>query len=910
MRRAAILLLSLCFAGPALADDWAQLGGDGAKTGTTGEQQSPATTQAWSVAIGSKLVAGPIVMDGVVVVLAADGTVRGYDATNGSLVWTTALGGEFLAGTPAGGQGTVIVALGDGTLQGLSVENGSVQWTEANKAAPLASPAVEGGWAFVSLGFPSHGVQARALKTNATHWGAHIPQISYSSPASNGALVVFGANDGSYRAHDRTTGAPVWSYVTAGRVLLAGPSIVGNAVYVIPGGQDRQIHSVHTDMAQWGAANWTLNIDDPDAPPVATSILGMQMANCTPASNGTRLVATVRYDYTVKRAGLVEFVSRERVFGVDVTAPPAAPLWSVALGSIDVPNQQQVPRYALSPSPIILSDAGGDHAIITCSLDATVRFLNIDTGAETTSFTVPGERWADAGSPAVANGQLFMVTDQGTLLAIRLGGNQAPDPPVVTTPNGAEFTTLPATLTWSASDPEDPAATLSHEVRVDEDGEVLIDSLVSAAVVPGITSLDLTTLPSDVPLTVRIRSQDPNGAYSPWSVAGTFSLALPPLPPSGLAAAPGIDDVVLTWTASPSTYVASYLVAYRELPSGSFTPLQDVGDVTTTTVGGLTPGTTYEFQLVARSTKGYDSAPPLTAQSTPNYPISIGGTSFQTLADAFAAAGPGDTIQLGEGTFTVNGPQALSDGVTLRGVNAHVTRIFSDDPLQHVFTVPTGQSARAELLAVSVGQTAFLVGDSASLELENVLLYELREGIASTSNSSVSVFFCTLVDMTETALKVGGGSLDLSNSVVTKNAVGVDCAAGAIVETLYNAVGGNSSEDWVGCLSDPTDTAAVAVFLDPALDDYRVSPFSPTVNTADPDEDVGLEPTPNGDRPNQGAFGTTLLAATTAPPVLDKNSFSLFGCSLGLGQAPGSGAAWLGLVLLGLLTWRRRQWLA
>ena len=44
-----------------------------------------------------------------------------------------------------------------------AAENGSIDWTEASQGAPLASIAVEGGRAFVSNGYPSHGVQARAL---------------------------------------------------------------------------------------------------------------------------------------------------------------------------------------------------------------------------------------------------------------------------------------------------------------------------------------------------------------------------------------------------------------------------------------------------------------------------------------------------------------------------------------------------------------------------------------------------------------------------------------------------------------------------------------------------------------------------------------------------------------------------
>jgi fibronectin type 3 domain-containing protein len=55
---------------------------------------------------------------------------------------------------------------------------------------------------------------------------------------------------------------------------------------------------------------------------------------------------------------------------------------------------------------------------------------------------------------------------------------------------------------------------------------------------------------------------------------------------------PSTSSVTLTWTASTSTNVTSYQIYYGTT-SGSYTHVVAAGDVTQTTITGLTPGTTY-----------------------------------------------------------------------------------------------------------------------------------------------------------------------------------------------------------------------------------------------------------------------------------------------------------------------------
>lgn len=97
------------------------------------------------------------------------------------------------------------------------------------------------------------------------------------------------------------------------------------------------------------------------------------------------------------------------------------------------------------------------------------------------------------------------------------------------------------------------------------------------------------------------------GGGSPIDVGNVASYTLSGLnassttlpPPSGLMAAPGNKSIALSWSAVEG---ASGYMLYWSTSPGSYTQSQDVGNVTSYTVSGLTNGTTYYF---AASTYNY-----------------------------------------------------------------------------------------------------------------------------------------------------------------------------------------------------------------------------------------------------------------------------------------------------------------
>ncbi|MCU0274728.1 MAG: fibronectin type III domain-containing protein, partial [Acidimicrobiales bacterium] len=84
-----------------------------------------------------------------------------------------------------------------------------------------------------------------------------------------------------------------------------------------------------------------------------------------------------------------------------------------------------------------------------------------------------------------------------------------------------------------------------------------------------------------------------------------------PAAPGGLTATPGTNQVTLAWTAPADggTPIRDYRIEQRALPSGAWAVVDDgVGTATSTTVSGLTTGTTYEFRVAGVNAAGTGAA--------------------------------------------------------------------------------------------------------------------------------------------------------------------------------------------------------------------------------------------------------------------------------------------------------------
>ena len=139
----------------------------------------------------------------------------------------------------------------------------------------------------------------------------------------------------------------------------------------------------------------------------------------------------------------------------------------------------------------------------------------------------------------------------------------------------------------------------------------------------------------------------------------------------------------------------------------------------------------------------------------------------------------------------------------------------------------------------------------------------------------------------------------MRNNLVGENEGGLVFKDGALVE--YNSSWGNKPDGnyGLGTLGEGNGFGT-SLFLDVGNGIYQVTPGSDGIDRANPVDTYDLEPTPNGSRRNQGAYGNTYWAANTDSSSGGGESYSPGESSSGGGGACGA----MGLdflLMLGLL---------
>ena len=916
-RLAGALCALLGLSAGAQADEWGQQGGGAERRGRSGERVGPGANSAWSASAGA-CSAGLVIADGYLIQVEAGGRIRAYLAAGGAPVWTRDLGARDLQSTPAAGRGRVVIALGDGRVVCLSLASGDLLWSASAGGGPRAALALAGDRVIVSQGFPSRVLRALSLESGQPLWTVELSQVGYSAPALGADLVVVGTNSGRFEARRLSDGALAWTFDTGGRVLLAGAALDASRAFLAPGGDDSRLYRVALDRAQT-SSDRSLALNDPLAPTwPGWALMGVQRATSSPtlistAGGATRWVAvTVRFDYTLdtKAPWYVAdtYVSRERVFVIDPSGPSI--VWQAALGSLTSAEAEAVPAFGHCPAPVSFSDGASEWLALSSSLGATLGYYRAQDGAPQGGFALPGQRWAGAASPALADAQVALVASGGGIQVLALGGNVAPSAPSNRIPAGAVFDELARpTLTWSAAvDGDDAAATLRYEVRIDSDGEVLLDFELQTLTAPGVTEWQVPSdLRSDQSYTYAVRARDPKGAWSGWSAPSALQVAITPEPPRAFLATARENSIQLSWEASPSPQVETYLLRWGPA-EGALGEPEVLGRVLQRTISALERGRRYRFELSARSYLGKESRR-LDLSATPQPQVLVGGRIAASLEQALASARSGETVLLAAGVFPVQATLFVPAGVRLQGEGAHVTRLIGSDPLGVVVRLgqpggtPGGEPALLAGVSVSGGRTALEVYPGGA-GAEQVLIFGTPRGVLVYPGAALEATFLTVADCPDRGLWLEGRAR-LENSLVTGCGVGVEATGAGALETVYSALIGNHTESsGVGLLLGQVRVAPR--FRDRDGEDYRIESSSSTVDRGNPETPVGAELEPHGGRVNLGAFGGTQEAARTPPPPPPEPR-SERACALG-SPAPAQ-TPWpllLG-VLLALVAWRARS---
>jgi outer membrane protein assembly factor BamB len=507
----------------ARADDWATPGLDAAHSRLSAERSGAAFADGrWAAtnAGGARVLASPLVADGLVVAVDLDGTVRALRADDGQLAWRASIGAP-VQGTPAIARGRVFVPTLANSVVALRLADGTHVWTHDAGGMMLSSPAPVEGDIVIAVGVPGTCVVRLSGADGTAIWQSPrvMEQFGNSSPAIGGGLAVVGASGGHYYAFDVATGAPRWDYRADGIVNLAAPVIANGRVYMAGGGNSHRVHAV--DAATGTAvAGWPIDLPTPE-PDVAGTRLARQRAVSSFASIGGLLVLQTRLDDGLDTNGdgaVDKTLSRELVLALDASTGGIA--WQQSRARAEIADSNQVPKFFVCPTPAGFgTDGGGPLVAVASSLEATVRVLDAATGVERWRQDVGGPALA---SPVFANGRLHLAAMNGTVEGVLSSANHPPGAPILA---GGErpMDAGNVVLRWLPA--VDPDAELpSYELRIDTDGEVLESWQQQLVLSAGSTSAAITaSLVPGTTYTFRVRARDARGAFSPWSAPQTFS---------------------------------------------------------------------------------------------------------------------------------------------------------------------------------------------------------------------------------------------------------------------------------------------------------------------------------------------------------------------------------------------------
>jgi outer membrane protein assembly factor BamB len=271
---------------PQANDAWAQPGGSAnnapghlALTGTP--------HQSWNQSAGEgssktgRVMASPIVYDGKVFTLDAHGLVTAFSLTGGKVfqVSTTPeneTGGGGHGGGIAGDSGRIYVANGYGAVVALDPSSGKKVWEKLLGAPVRAAPTAAGDKVFVVT------VQGRFVCLSGVDgtelWSVRgLPQPASltvsTSPAVDGDIVVVPYPSGELLAFKVADGTPVWSEnlartrttsELASMSDAARPAIDGGTVFAV-GHAGRMIAT----QTKTGERLWSINVPGTQAPYVA-----------------------------------------------------------------------------------------------------------------------------------------------------------------------------------------------------------------------------------------------------------------------------------------------------------------------------------------------------------------------------------------------------------------------------------------------------------------------------------------------------------------------------------------------------------------------------------------------------------------------------------------------------------------
>lgn len=838
----------------ARADDWSQFRGNSGKTGATTETLPLPLGVLWVRDLVPPGATGtnhssPVTKDGRVY-CAAKNILYCMDAASGAILWQYAFPADIFA-TPAVANGAVYAIDRGGTAAKFSARKGPRNGKPLREVhlggSCFSSPLVTATRIAFGVGVPQREIRIYDARQPESLI-ATIPteQPAYASPGADGGRIVAGSNDAKFRCLDEADGTLRWEFgIPTGEIDVVASAVSGNQVFLATTG-DSVIRALDLSTGQ---PIWTVKPDG------------------NACKTGSLAVTTDRVFAYRRSTGL----AKHKLFCLDRATGTTLWAWDGGTpGSI-------IPGFVSSAS------VSGDHVFVV-----TDDILKVFS---TTSATpIVGENHplgaVTHSSPTPSNGRVH-VNANGVLYTYQ-GANYAPDAPVTGFSPLPGAVVLPGSVTvsWNpANDLDDSSSSVGYLVRFDDDGEVDADYTREIAVPAGQTSaiLNAADLVADTTVTWRVRSVDPDGALSPWSLAQGFLYAPAPgdpgAAPQGLAATPFDQGVALTWRAPLTGAPLLYAVSIKGPGDDGFDiPYWHTeGTNPVLVVRGLANGSTYSFAVSAIPALGTDG-PAAFASAVPSPGVKLVSadgsvTSHSSVRAAAAAAVSGDTIQIGAESYTED-PIELPAGVSIEGTSPSATTIIANDADAAVITVAgDGKKhlwSRAERnlphitnVRIQGGETGIVTDNEAAIRVENIILTGNQVGMTIGEASYAVVKNNTFVNNVLDGLRIPShvkSRIDIRNNIFSGHGkAAVRGPGGGKKEsgsrTTYSVFHANGVTHADGAQSGVGDTT----FTGSLFADARFHELSktPAVDSGKPGDAYSREPVPNGHRVNVGAYGNT-----------------------------------------------------
>jgi outer membrane protein assembly factor BamB len=379
---------------PQVGNEWPQAGGD--PTHVMGHPAvRPTLAEAWKASIGEgggyrrKITARPVVSDGRVFTMDSDAVVSAFDVKGGGRLWRLETQSEEDRSTNVGGGiafdgGTLYAANGLAEVLAIDAATGKARWRKTLPTAARAAPTI----AEKRLYIPTLDDQVVALSADdgSRAWAYQATSVDTSvlglpSPAFADGLLVAGFGSGDLVCLRAGSGSVTWTDSLAavrGRTSLVDlsairglPVIMEGRVYAIGlGGL-----LVSLDLRS-GRRLWERDMGSAETPWAAGDWLFV-------LTSDQQVAAVNRQD------GAVAWVTQ-------------LPRW-------ENEEKQEDPIRWIGPA------LAGDRLLVAGSTKQAT-LLNPTTGAILSTQELSG---AASVSPVVAEGTVFLVTDDGTLLALR-----------------------------------------------------------------------------------------------------------------------------------------------------------------------------------------------------------------------------------------------------------------------------------------------------------------------------------------------------------------------------------------------------------------------------------------------------------------------------------------------------------